>query len=89
MCLDRLLYSQVDRHITETDGLKTRERFLSRCKTPQESTEIPTTIQTEMTTAEPGTNSSQPAQPVQKPAKMTSSGRVVRTPAYLKDYVTY
>ena len=42
------------------------------------------------TTREPTRDTPQPAQPlqVQPQPKMTSSGRVVKPPAYLKDYVT-
>ena len=75
------------------DLLKTRETFPNYMYTPfRETVDTLPSPQSENTTTtrEPTTDTPQPAQPqpMQAQPKMTSSGRVVKTPGYLKDYVT-
>ena len=75
------------------DLLKTRETFPNYMYTPfRETVDTLPSPQSEntTTTTEPTTDTPQPAQPqpMQAQPKMTSSGRVVKTPGYLKDYVT-
>ena len=54
---------------------------------PSESSETePSTIENNPSVAEETVTKTEP---VPEQPKMTSSGRVVRKPSYLKDYVTY